>query len=336
MGSRHATCLLVALGALLVAPAAHADPTAADRETARSLMQQGRDQRDKGNLREALKQFKAADEIMQVPTTSLEVARVQVALGLLVEARDTIAAARQRPAKRTDPAPFTEARTKAEDLDASLNGRVPSVTITVQGVADGEQAEVTIDDVKVAAAAVGTPRSVDPGHHVVTAKTATGAGTQELDLREGEQKKVDIALVSTGVPPPAPEPPPEVQPETPSSVRSHSPSALTWVGIGLAGAGAIAGSVTGALSMSKKSTLGGECPNHVCGPSAYSDLDSANMLATVSDVAFAAAGAGAALAVVTLIAGHDVSREPAAAEPPTGLRVVPWLGFGAGGVRGTF
>ena len=329
--------VLLATALLMVPLAARADPTAADRETARSLMQEGRDLRDKGDLRGALKRFKAADEIMQVPTTSLEVARAQVALGLLVEARDTIAAIRQRPAKPSDPAPFTEARAKAEDLDTSLNGRVPSVTVTVQGAAEGEQPAVTIDDVKVAAAAVGMPRSVDPGHHVVSAKTATAAGTQELDVREGEQKKVDITLVSTGAPAPAPEPPPEPpEPPPPAIVRSHSPTALTWAGIGLAGAGAIAGSVAGALSMSKKSTLSGECPNHVCGPSAYSDLDSANTLATVSDIAFAAAGAGVAVVVVSLFVGHDVATEPAAAETPTALRVVPWLGLGAGGLRGTF
>jgi hypothetical protein len=333
--------LLLGCAALLIAPAVHADPTAADRETARSLMQQGRELRDKGELRGALARFKAADEIMLVPTTALEVARAQIALGLLVEARDTIAANRQRPAKRTDPAPFTEARAKAEDLDTSLNGRVPSLTVSVQGVANGEQPTVAIDDVRLSATAAGLPRSVDPGHHVVTAKTATGEGRQELDIREGEQKKIEVTLVPTAVVPVAPavpEAPTDApqEPPAPTTSRSHSAGALTWAGIGLAGAGVIAGSVTGLLSMSKKSTLAGECPNKVCGPSSYSDFDSATSLATVSDVAFAVAGAGAVLVLVSLIVGHEVTTEPAPAEPPAALRVVPWLGPGSAGLRGTF
>jgi hypothetical protein len=65
----------------------------------------------------------------------------------------------------------------------------------------------------------------------------------------------------------------------------------------------------------------------------------------VSNIGFAVAGAGAALALVTLIVGHEVPSETPA-EPPAekraekpaeqGLRWVPWIGAGAAGVSGTF
>ena len=84
------------LTASLAARAAHADPNAADRETARELMQQGRDLRDKNDLKGALQRFKAADDIMHVPTTALPLAQVQADLGLLVEARDTLASSLRR------------------------------------------------------------------------------------------------------------------------------------------------------------------------------------------------------------------------------------------------
>src|SRR5271155_3196834 len=103
---RAATAWLVS--SMLVAGVAHAQPTAADRETARTLLQQGREPRERGNQAEALKRFKGAYEIMHVPTTALELARAQVALGRLVEARDTIAAIRQIPERPGDPAPFKE------------------------------------------------------------------------------------------------------------------------------------------------------------------------------------------------------------------------------------
>jgi hypothetical protein len=340
MASRRGACLALLAASLLFSTPSHADPTAADRETARSLMQEGRDLRDKGDLREALKRFKAADDIMHVPTTALEVARVQVSLGLLVEARDTVAAMRQTPSKRSDPAPFTEARAKAEELDASLNGRVPALKIAVKGVAAGEDATVAVDGVPVAPAALGLPRSVDPGHHVVTAKTSTGEGKAEVDVREGEQKPVEVTLASTAPPETAaPTPPAPTEPETPEpATRSHSPTALTWVGVGVAGAGVIAGSVTGFLSLSKTSSLNSACQAKICGPSNQSGLDSANMLATVSDVAFAAAGVGAVVAIVSLVVGHGDAGATAPQSSPAdaAIRVTPWFGLGAGGVRGTF
>ena len=88
-----ATCAVVTTWA----PLASAEPTAADRETARSLMQEARDLRDKGHVQDALKRFKAADDIMHVPTTGLEVARTQASMGMLVEARDTVANIRKLP-----------------------------------------------------------------------------------------------------------------------------------------------------------------------------------------------------------------------------------------------
>src|SRR5271169_6333782 len=99
MGSSRARAAgwIVAFASILGTTSARAEPSAADRETARTLMQQGRELRAKGDLKEALKRFQAADEIMHVPSTGLEVAKSQVAIGELVEARDTIAAIRRVP-----------------------------------------------------------------------------------------------------------------------------------------------------------------------------------------------------------------------------------------------
>jgi hypothetical protein len=330
---RLARAALVA-PALFIASAVHAAPSAADRETARTLMDQGRDLRDKGDMKEALKRFSGANDIMHVPTTAIEVAKAQVALGLLVEARDTVAALRQIPAAR-DSQLFKEARVKAEELDTSLNGRVPSLTITASGAAPGQDVELTIDGVQVPSGVLGLPRSVDPGHHVITAKTATAEGKQEVDVREGEQKPVEVELVGTGASAPVVDETPTSEGETPHK-KSHSPTVLTFVGIGLAGAGVIVGSVTGIVSISKKSGLASQCPNQICGPgTASSDLDSANLFATLSDVSFGLAGAGAALAIVSLIVGHEEAAHPPP-PPSSGWTVTPWISGTAAGVRGSF
>jgi len=336
MASRLGWSGAAILASMLVSTAARADPTAADRETARTLMDQGHVLQEKGNLEEALKHFKAADDIMHVPTTAVPVAKLQAALGLLVEARDTLASSMRRtPEKATDPQPFKDARSEGERLDGSLAGRVPGLTITVKGAAGGEKPALALDGLDVPAAALGLPRAVNPGHHVVVARTATAEGRQDLDVREGEQKQVEITLVSTGAPAVQA---PRGTPDTAGSSRtSHSPGLVTWVGVGLGGAGVIAGSVTGLMAISKAPGLTSECANHVCGPTAHSDLASANMLATVSDVAFAAAGVGAAVAVISLVVGHESSVEPPA-EPPaaSGPTAHLWLGPGAVALRGTF
>ena len=343
--------LAVVLACALASTAARADPTAADRETARSLMQEGRDLRDKGNLKEALRRFKAADDIMHVPTTGLELARVQVSLGLLVEALDTIATIRQTPAKPGDPEPFAEARAKAEELSASLNGRVPAITVVIRGASADAQPAVTIDGRALPASIVGLPRSVDPGHHVVSARVGAAEATQEVDVKEGEQKRVQLTLAEGAAAAPPPEAPPAASPATAASEapesppdavaeisagppRSHAPNMLTFVALGVAGAGLATGTVTGLIVLlSKKSTLQNECTNNVCGPSSYGDLDSANTMSTVSDIAFVVGGAGAAVAIASLLIGHD---EPA--EPPSvsHLRVAPWVGPAVAGVTGSF
>jgi hypothetical protein len=335
MASRLGWSGAAILASMLVATAARADPTAADRETARTLMDQGHVLQDKGDLKEALKHFKAADDIMHVPTTAVPVAKLQVALGLLVEARDTLASSMRRtPEKAADPQPFKDARSEGERLDASLAGRVPGLTITVKGAVEGEKPALAIDGLDVPAAALGLPRAVNPGHHVLVAKTATAEGRQEFDIREGEQRQAEITLESTGAPAVQP---PRRTPETPGSSRpSHSPSLVTWVGVGLGGAGVIAGSVTGLMAISKTPGLTSECANHVCGPTAHSALASANTLATVSDVAFAAAGVGAALAVISLVVGHEPSTEPPADPPAAGPAAHLWVGLGAVALRGRF
>jgi hypothetical protein len=371
---RHALTLAAA-AVLLAGSVAHAEPTPADRETARSLMQEGRDLRDKGHSQDALKRFKAADDIMHVPTTALEVARTQASLGMLLEARDTIANIRKLPAGPSEPAPFLDARAKADELDASLDGKIPSITIVVQGGAENEKPSIVVDGVPVPAAATGLPRRVNTGRHTIMVKTPSGHGEQTVDVHEGEHKEVQVALVGGadtttagggegggaaggegGEPQPAkPEAPPE-----PTGPKTHSPTVLTWVSAGVGAAGAIAGTITGVMSMSLTSTIKskGECPRSICvsGTQGGNDYNSASSLATISDVAFVIAGVGAGVAVATIVLGHsEVEAEkaapsappPAEGEPPPAeaapppaaqshLRVVPWIGLGSAGVVGSF
>jgi hypothetical protein len=333
---------------MLLATAAHAQtqPSAADREMARTMMDQAYALKRKGDLKEALKRFKAADDIMHVPTTALPLAQVQADLGLLVEARDTLAASlRRTPETPNDPQPFKVARAEGEKLDASLAPRVPALTIALKDLPAGDTPTLDVDGNAVPADAVGLPRPVDPGHHVVKVKSKHSQGEAEVDIKEAEQKTVEVALTIVAEPEPEPQPQagPQQQTEQPAEpVKSHSPTVLTWIGIGLAGAGVATGTVTGIMSLNEKSTLQSQCTNNICGPNQHSDYQAANTYALVSTIGFAAAGAGAALAVITLVVGHQEAAAPPASAPPespppeSGLVVHPWIGPGSAGVVGTF
>jgi hypothetical protein len=353
MASRRVrlTLTATAMAVCLAAPGAWAQPSGADRETARSMMQEGRDLRDKGDLKGALQRFKAADDIMHVPTTALEVARVQVTLGLLIEALDTIAAIRKSPVQPDDPAPFKDARAKADDLDTKVEGRVPSLAITVTGAAETDTPAIAVDGVSLPVGASGIPRKVNPGHHVVTARTASAEAKEEVDVVEGEKKDVALALVAGS--------PNDAEGPAEADVKHdtvHSPSAITWTGIAFAGAGIVAGTITGIMTLSKASSVKTECvgDGKFCtSPQGISDLNSGNSLATVADISFAVAAAGAGVAIVSLIIGHKPSgaattapptdpeaapSEPAAAPPASEshLHMTPWIGLGSAGVFGTF
>src|SRR5438270_8546116 len=100
MGSRARAFLI----AMALSTRALADPTPQEKETARNLMDEGRELRDeKKDVKAALQRFTAADQIMRVPTTAFEVASTQALLGQLVEARETLSRVLSSPAKPGEP-----------------------------------------------------------------------------------------------------------------------------------------------------------------------------------------------------------------------------------------
>jgi hypothetical protein len=326
------TLVPLALCIVLGAKAAYADPNAADKETARRLMAEGRERREARDYQTALQSFQAADAIMQVPTTGVEVARTEILLGQLVEARDKLLAVVRFPKAPREPRPFAEARVAAAAMSEEIAPRVPSLKIVVHGAPDGSTVKVSVDGINVATESLLEPRAVNPGHHVVIARVVGGARREAaVDLREGTIQEVILALPQSAVaqtPPPVP-PGPAPPPSAPPS-RSHT---IAILGFSVAGAGIATGAVTGLLAMSKlNAARTGGCVGNECPPSTYPALDSAGTLATVSTVGFIVGGAGAALGVIGLFVGGHGSSE----ESPSARQLTPWIGAGSAGVRGTF
>lgn len=198
-----------ALGAafvLLAAPSALAQPSSADKETARNLMKEGDAKFAARDYAGALKAYEAAHAIMQVPSTGLPLARAQLERGLLVEARDTLLQVTRHPKDPSEPAAFAKAREEAAELAQKIAPRIPSLTITVEGAPSDASVEVTVDGAPVPPAALSAPRKVNPGSHTITA-WASGfkAAQASVSVKEGDSQKVTLKLVpgQDSSPPPA-------------------------------------------------------------------------------------------------------------------------------------
>jgi hypothetical protein len=95
MRPRRSRCFALALCLTCSSLALAAAPTAQDRERARALMDAGDARFEAKQYAAALEQYRGADEIMQVPTTGIEVGRALERLGRLLEAREVSAAGRR-------------------------------------------------------------------------------------------------------------------------------------------------------------------------------------------------------------------------------------------------
>jgi hypothetical protein len=332
---------LALLASVVPRTAQSAEPTAEEKETARGMMDEGHARRAAGNHVGALEQFRGADAIMHVPTTGLEAAREQIALGQFVEARDTLLRVIRAPSNAQESEAFLMARKSAQALDDELSKRIAALNIAIRGAPVDASMQVTVDGLPIPSAALVAPFKVNPGHHVVTATTAASTARVEVDVGDAETAAVSLTLSpSRSLQESATQESHVVPSDATAGVvrdESTSPSVVPWLrwgGFGLAIAGVGVGSVTGAMSMTTTNSVRKSCVAGRCPLSSSADLDSARTMAMISNVSFAAAGVGCALGVVSLF----IAGSPAPSIHPTtaGVHVTAWIGSGDAGIRGTF
>jgi hypothetical protein len=307
--------LLLALGPM----AAVAQPTAAEKETARGLVESARAKRKKGDTQGAFADFKAAHAIMKVPTTGLELGKTQIELGLLVEARDTLLDAARLPEQPGEPRVFGKARAEAKELSTSLAERIPALRIVIDRASAGASPEISVDGTPIVPEALSAPLKMNPGKHVVVARLGSATRESQVVLAERESREVTIdvaALVKEG------------EPQKPST-RTNP---LVYIGFGVAGAGALTGAITGIVAITTYGDVATQCDRGRCPPETHDAIDRGQALGTVSTVAFAVGAAGLAAGVVGLFMPLAADEKKSAQGP----RV--WVGAGPGhvSVRGTF
>jgi hypothetical protein len=309
---RLATMTLLLALVLGVAPARAGEPSATEKDTARSLMWSGDQAFARGEHADALRSYLSADEIMRVPTTGVAVARARAALGQLVEARDrALVVARSTPLP-DEPPVYLKARDEAAKLAADLLERIPTLRITVEGSRD---VEVLVDGLRVPAAVAAAGLKVNPtmhrvrvrapGHHDAEASVALAEGATET-------ARLVLRAEAPGVASAVPRHDARTAPFPGRSRASDAAVPLMVTGFSVAGAALVAGAVTGGLSLSRSAELEDRCGAGPCGPEDEDDLSSANTLANVSNVAFAVAGVGLVVGFVGVVL-RGSARDPTAA-----------------------
>jgi hypothetical protein len=331
--------LAILVATLAAAAPAAADPTAAERETARSLMNDGDRKFAAKDYREALKSYEGAHAIMHVPSTGHAVAKTQAALGLLVEARDSAVLVTRMPPKPGEPAPFTQARAESEKLARDLAGRIGALQIVVEGPTDSAALKVEVDGTPISTSLLKLPIKSNPGKHVVHASAAGYAdASKDITLREAETQTVTLSLAASKAPPVGPVASTggagpalgtvEENPAADAGGKTISP--LVWIGFGTGAAGLAAGSIAGVIHLSKVSSVKEEfCGGtNDCQPGFEAARDAAKPSATISTIGFVVGAVGIGVGVIGLL---TPSRAPA-----TGFWLSPVVGAGSVGALGRF
>jgi len=324
---RRSSTLALFFSLALLASAAFAEPTAADRATARTLAQEGQQALESKNYAIAVDKFSRADSLVHAPTLLLGLARAQVGLGRLVEAQESYNRIIRDGVPAGSPHSWSKALEDANKEVAALPARLPWVTITVLGPTNPE---VIIDSTPVPIASLGVKRPVNPGGHTIKVSAEGFVPTEKsISLSEGqtltvnlelEQVPSDASLAKKGT----------VGADVTTTTKTNDTRRyLAFGALGLGGAGIIVGGVTGYLAMKKHNDLSHSCNGTQCDVSLASKIDSFHTYGNISTVSFIVGGIGAVGGTILLLTQPNETSSAAA-------RVSAYVGPGSAGVTGTF
>jgi hypothetical protein len=162
------------------------------KSASRQLAKEGKHDFDKGQFDDASRKFQQAFAATEVPTLALWAARSLVKQGRLVAASEFFRKAAQLQRNELWVGKSQEqAQQQAADELAQLLPRLAQLTIILKG-ANGSEVQVTVDDVLVPSSLLGAARPTDPGKRRIVAKRGTEEVVQELTLKEGEPREVDL------------------------------------------------------------------------------------------------------------------------------------------------
>jgi hypothetical protein len=303
-----AAFLLAMLG--LSAPAAaqvNAEPALA---AARDLWRDGTALYEAGDYLAAADRFDRAYELEHAPSLGIWVARAWTRGGSLLAAL-----ARYRELAEQALAPDVPQRDWAAKRDAQLEQRalvkrIPTLVIEVNGSSD-DRLSVTINGEPLSRSELGTPRMVDPGRLKISALDGPLVGEAELDVKEGETRRVQLRLAARTAPGGAMLAPRSDKLPPPPPGNGKGTHLVSYVFMGVGGASLLTGVVFGFMALHDEARLKTLCTGTHCPPSLASDIDTYRAEKTIATVGMlsgaALALAGATIYVLTPSPAHSGS-----------------------------
>jgi hypothetical protein len=287
------------------------------REQAREAYAEGEAKFKAEDYAGAAEGYRRANEILPSPQAQFKVAAALDKAGKTTEAVEAyekfLATA---PADKMD-----EQKTQAKDRVGAL----AQGSITV--LSEPGDAMVKIDG---APAEGKTPlkTKVKPGKHTVEVSLADHETvSKEVDVTPNGDARVSVKLPSTA-PPPAPPPVVAVAPPAPPPEKPAEPppsKTPAYVTLGLAGAGAIVGTIFGIAALGSKSDFD-KTPT-------TKTADSAERNALISDMAF---GAAVTLGVTGTVLYLNATKKQEAAKAASSFRIAPIVTPKTQGAAATF
>ncbi len=308
------------------------ESTNANMDLARSVAVTGREAFNAGDYDTALTLFRRAYTLFPAPTVVLYEARSLEKLGLLVEALEAYGRTTQIPMESSGPAQFGEAIAAAREEGRALRGRIPTLTLRLEGVSGNDpNLAVSINGRAIGAAQLGQAQSLNPGTYRIKGSVGTDrSDISEVVLEPGHNATVVLRLQAPSLSPPAPRTDGESTDDTAAGTGSLSTWTLVAAGVGVVGLGT--GVVTGLMASSKHSEAESTCVERRCAPdtNGIALVEDFRSMRTISTIGYGVGAAGAAVAVVLWL----TTSEPSPASQASALE--PWWDAHAAGVRGHF
>jgi tetratricopeptide (TPR) repeat protein len=250
----------------------------------------------KGDFKEAAERLKKADTLVPAPSYKVELAKVYLELGQLVQANEIL---REAAAVQAQQFVERQAVKKAIQLLTEVEDRTPSIEVLVKQP-DPSEVTITIDGADFEPAD-GQVR-YNPGRYELVAE-APGYEklSKSIKLKEGEHRKVTIALTKIGGDE-------EKDDDDGGSGFGIAPAMVAW-GAGVAGLAVGIAFGTMAIEATNDVILKYGCENYRCPAEAMDDLNTAKLNGNISTAGFIVAGTGAVLGLILFLLADDDEEE---------------------------
>ena len=217
-----------------------------------------------------------------------------------------------------------ERKQRAADAVKRLAPSLSRVTLSLAAGAP-RGLEIVLDGERVDASSLGKPLDLDPGQHTAVVRGAGKDRSQSFSVAPGEARQ--MTLEPPGSEPPL-APPPSSPPAAAAERADGAPTRRTimYAAAGVGAAGLVAGSIGGAVALSKKSDVNKGCVALLCSAAGQRAVESGRSAALVGTIGFGVALLGAGVATTLFLLDRR------AQAPSSSLRWSPLLARSSGGL----